>query len=183
MSLLGPTLETERLILRPPEERDFEPWTEMRSHAHAMRFLGGAMSPEEVWRLATTVVGHWVWRGYGMFSIVERISGEWIGRCGPWFPHGWPEPEIGWALRPEYQGRGYAKEAASTCLDYAVDSLGWKYLAHFIDKDNVPSIKLAERLGASWHREEVPPSPIEGLVWQVYRQTAENWKSRPEAST
>ena len=183
MSLLGPTLETQRLILRPPEEKDFEPWTEMRSHAHAMRFLGGAMSPEEVWRLATTMVGHWVWRGYGMFSMVEKISGEWIGRCGPWYPHGWPEPEIGWAVKPEFQGRGYAKEAASACLDYAVDSLGWKYLAHFIDKDNVPSIKLAERLGASWHREEVPPPPIEGLVWQVYRQTAENWKNRPAAGT
>lgn len=93
------------------------------------------------------------------------------------------EPEIGWAVRPRYQGRGYAKEAATKCLDYAVDSLGWQYLAHFIDKDNVPSIRLAERLGASWHREEVPPPPIEGLVWQVYRQTADSWKNRPVAST
>ncbi len=178
MSLLGPTLETERLILRPPEEQDFEPWAEMRSYAEAMRFLGGAMSPEEVWRLATTMVGHWVWRGYGMFSIIERSSGAWIGRCGPWNPHGWPEPEIGWALSPEFQGKGYAFEAASICLDYTVDELKWENLVHFIDKENIPSIRLAERLGANWQREEIPPPPITGMVWQVYGQAAESWKNQ-----
>lgn len=179
MVVLGPTLETDRLILRPPEEKDFEPWAEMRSHSEAMRFLGGAMAPAEVWRLATTMVGHWVWRGYGMFSVLEKSSGEWIGRSGPWYPHGWPEPEIGWALKPEYQGKGYALESAIACLDYSVEKLGWQHLAHFIDKDNLPSIKLAERLGAKWHREEIPPPPIEGMVWQVYRQQATDWKNHP----
>ena len=74
-------------------------------------------------------------------------------------------------------------EATATCLDCAVDLLARVYLAYIIDEDALPSIMLGTRSGASRHPEEVPPSRIKGLVWQVYRQTAESWKNLSRTNT
>lgn len=86
----GPTLEAERLILRPPTAQDFEGWAHMHEDGDAMKFIGGAMHPAQVWRVMATMIGHWHIRGYGMFSWIEKETGQWIGRGGPWNPHGWP---------------------------------------------------------------------------------------------
>ena len=59
-----------------------------------------------------------------MFRLVEKASGEWIGRIGPWHSLYWPTREVGWILRKAYWGEGYALEAAAVALDYAFDKLG-----------------------------------------------------------
>jgi RimJ/RimL family protein N-acetyltransferase len=52
-----------------------------------------------------------------MFGVIEKESGEWIGRIGPWHTLHWPTMEVGWRLRKAYWGRGYAFEAAAACID------------------------------------------------------------------
>ena len=175
---LGPTLETERLILRPPEASDFAGWAKMHEDAEAMRFIGGAMHPAQVWRVMATMIGHWHIRGYGMFSWIEKSTGDWIGRGGPWNPEGWPQPEIGWGLSAEKMGQGFASEAATALIDYAVDDLGWCEIVHCIDSNNTPSMKLAERLGSSYRGEIDPPKPYEGNNWVIYGQTADQWRAQ-----
>ncbi len=59
---LGPTLETERLILRPPIAEDFEPWAAFVADPEAAKFLGGAQEKPGAWRIMATMTGAWVLR-------------------------------------------------------------------------------------------------------------------------
>jgi RimJ/RimL family protein N-acetyltransferase len=102
-------------------------------------------------------VGHWHFRGFGQFAVEEKDTGTLVGRVGPWQPEGWPDFEIGWALRREFWGRGYATEAAERCVSFAFTELQRPHLVSLIDPDNVPSIRVAERLGERLEGEFVLP--------------------------
>ena len=83
--------------------------------------------------------------------------------------------EIGWAIRPQFFGRGYAFEAAVAAMDYACDVLGWTEIIHTIHHDNAPSIRLAERLGSLHVRDaELAPagSGVHGGIWAP---SAQDW--------
>lgn len=177
---IGPTLETERLILRPPSGEDFEPWCEMHADAEVMQYLGGVQGPELTWRSLCGMAGAWTIEGFSMFSIIEKASGKWVGRLGPWRPHGWPGTEIGWGLTRSAWGKGYATEGAAAAMDYAARTLGWSEIIHTILPENVASIRVAERLGSRVLRQADTPPPFEGMVWDVYGQTAGEWLARTD---
>ena len=82
-----------------------------------------------------------------MFAVVERGSGQLAGRIGPWQPEGWPDFEVGWSLRRNYWGRGYATEAVKACITYSFEKLGKPHLISVIHPDNHRSIRVAERVG------------------------------------
>ncbi|HPE48658.1 MAG TPA: GNAT family N-acetyltransferase [Hyphomonas sp.] len=178
MAIIGPTLETERLILRPPKAEDFPFMCEMMADAETARFIGGVMEPSAVWRSLCVLTGAWTIRGYSMFSVIEKSTGNWIGRLGPWQPEGWPGTEIAYGLTKGAQGRGYAREGVSAAIDYAVDILGWDEVIHCIDPLNAPSIRLAESLGARKLREAQAPAPFAEIRWDVYGQSADDWRAR-----
>jgi RimJ/RimL family protein N-acetyltransferase len=143
-----PCLETERLLLRPPSATDRVAWTALLADANAARFIGGVQGPHGAWRNLAMMIGAWELDGFGMFSVIEKATGRWMGRIGPWRPEGWPGPEIGWALDPAYWGRGYATEAARASMDWARAALGWSRVVHLIHPENSPSRALARRLGS-----------------------------------
>ena len=99
------------------------------------------------------MVGAWQVQGFGMFSLIEKATGRWVGRVGPWFPEEWPGTEIGWTLAREAWGRGYATEAATVATDWAFDHLGWTDVIHSIAPDNVASQRVAEKAGFTKARE------------------------------
>lgn len=173
----APVLETERLILRKPEEPDFEPLSVMMQDVETVRFIGGAQEPAISWRAFCTLLGHWQLRGYGFFSVIEKSSGEWLGRVGPWNPHLWPQPEVGWTIKREAWGRGYAYEAAEACVDYVFNHLGWPEVIHLIDPENVASQGVARKLGSQFkgRRAEVPGF---GMTVDVWEQDAGEWAQR-----
>jgi RimJ/RimL family protein N-acetyltransferase len=170
-------LETERLILRQPDLSDFEPLCALMADEDTTRFIGGVQEPALVWRSLCGIVGHWALRGYGFFSVIEKASGAWIGRIGPWYPHGWPQPEVGWSLNRSTWGKGYAPEAAAACLDYVFDTLGWTDVVHLIHADNVPSQRVAEKLGSRDFGRAVEVAGF-GMTVDLWGQTAEEWRAR-----
>ena len=78
--MLGPTLETPRLILRPPREEDLDGFAAMMADEEAARYVGGQQQRSGAWRGMAAMAGSWALRGYGMFSVIEKESGRWIGR-------------------------------------------------------------------------------------------------------
>src|ERR1700742_4412627 len=142
----APILETERLILRAPAAEDLEPWVAFAADAETMRYLGGAQARSVAWRGLCTVLGSWTIRGFGMFSVIEKASGAWIGRLGPWQPEDWPGTEVGWGLAREAWGKGYALEGAIASIDWAFEALGWTEVIHSIESGNQASRRVAERL-------------------------------------
>ena len=176
--MTGPVLHTERLILRPIALEDFPRWAEMMADPEAARFLGGAQPAATAWRGFMTMAGAWSLTGVSMFSVIERDSGLWLGRIGPWRPHGWPGTEVGWGLHPEAQGKGFGVEAAAAAIDYAFDVLGWTEVIHCIDPGNLPSIRLAERIGSYNQGPTRLPPPFEQLSIERWGQTRDEWRAR-----
>jgi len=177
----GPVLETARLTLRPIALEDFPRWAGMMADPEAARFLGGPQPAEVAWRSFMTMAGAWSLTGVSMFSVIERDSGLWLGRIGPWNPLGWPGTEVGWGLHPYAQGRGYGLEAATATIDYAFDVLGWTEVIHCIDPDNTPSQRLAERLGSRNLGRTCLPPPLHDLTIDRWGQSREAWQTRTPA--
>jgi len=76
-------------------------------------------------------------------------------------------------------GQGIAAEGAATAIDWAFDHLGWDHVIHCIDKQNTPSIKLAERLGSHREREDVQLAPpFEMHMVDIYGQSKAAWRAR-----
>lgn len=143
-------IETERLILRDIDpERDFEDWARAMGDERTVRYTEGrVLDRARSWRHMAATIGHWQIRGYGFFSVEEKASGEWVGRVGPFFPEGWPAPEIGWTISPDHWNKGYATEAARAALDYVFNTLEWSRVIHVIIQGNERSIAVAEKIGS-----------------------------------
>jgi RimJ/RimL family protein N-acetyltransferase len=142
------TLETERLLLRWLREDDFEQFARMCRDPEVMHFLGGTLETDiDVWRQMTSIMGHWYFRGYGIWGVEEKSSGRLIGRIGLLNPIGWPGFELGWTLARESWGKGYATEGAQQALAYAFNEVGRDHVISCIAPANIASIKVAERLG------------------------------------
>lgn len=143
-----PTLETERLILRGWRESDFAMLCDMFNDKDVARYIGGTQPDFETWRLLACYIGHWDLRGFGFFCVTRKDTGQAIGHCGPWAPHGWPENEIGYSLVQSAQGNGFITEAAIACLEFAYKILGWQTAVSYVDAKNIASEAVAQRLGA-----------------------------------
>ena len=174
----GPVLETERLILRPTATEDLDGWAELMGDAEAARFIGGQQTRAGAWRFMCTMAGSWTLLGFGMFSVIEKTSGEWMGRIGPWKPEDWPGTEVGWSLKRAAWGKGYALEAAVATIDWTFDHLGWDEVVHCIDPDNTASQKVAEKLGASNRGRGKLPAPFQDHVVDIWGQTRAEWTAR-----
>jgi RimJ/RimL family protein N-acetyltransferase len=170
-------LETARLILRPPAREDFGAWCVWGADAEAMKHLGGVMPPAVTWRSLRLMAGNWALDGYSMFSVIEKATGRWIGRLGPWQPHDWPGTEVGWGLVREAWGKGYATEGATAAIDWAFDHLGWTEVVHTIAPDNTNSQAVARRLGSTVLRDDRLPAPFNSPT-VVWGQTREQWQAR-----
>lgn len=171
-------IETERLILRPVQNEDFPRWAEFMADPECTRFLGGPIPASTAWRGMMSMAGAWHLTGVAMFSVIEKSTGLWMGRLGPWRPEGWPGTEVGWGLHRDAWGKGYAVEGAAATLDYAFDVLGWQEVIHCIDPDNRPSEKVAERLGSTNRGPGRMPTPYEDIPVNIWGQTRDRWRAR-----
>ena len=171
-------VETPRLILRPPREKDLDAWSEMMLDEVATRFIGGVAPKPICWRQVMTMIGAWHAQGFAMFSVFEKTTSRWVGRVGPWRPEGWPGNEIGWAIVRGSWGLGYASEAAVAATNWAFDTLNWPDMIHSIAPENHASQRVAEKLGSrNLGPGKLPPPFAEDRV-DLWGQTREEWFRR-----
>ncbi len=146
-------LETKRLALRPVAPEDFEAHAAMMADARVGRFLSLDLKPQSratAWRGFASMLGHWRMRGYGFFSVLEKSSGRWLGRVGPWMPEGWPGLECGWGIAPDHWGKGYAGEAAIAAIKWTFDeNPSLDRIISLIDPANANSQAVAKKVGES----------------------------------
>jgi RimJ/RimL family protein N-acetyltransferase len=87
--------------------------------------------------------------GFGLWAMLLKDSGELIGDCGVYVRdlEGEVEFEIGWHVRRDLWGRGYATEAAQHCIEYAFSSLGAQRIIALVRPENLSSCRVAEKNG------------------------------------
>lgn len=151
-----PVIETERLILRPHRLSDFDTYVDMWADPDVVRFIGGQpFDREQTWSRFLRTTGCWQHLGFGFFAIEERETGLFVGEAGFHEMHRNIDPSIegsleaGWALMPTGQGWGYATEAMSAAIGWAQGAFPQRRMTCIIDPDNLPSIRVATRLGFS----------------------------------
>jgi RimJ/RimL family protein N-acetyltransferase len=168
-----PELVTERLLLRGLQESDLDAYAAICADAEVRRYLGDGRPLERpaAWREIAIFLGHWDLRGFGQWAVVERASGEFVGRAGLWQPEGWPGLEVGWVLGRPYWGHGFATEAAGASLELAFGTLGARRVISLIRPDNRRSIRVAQRLGERYDRQVA----LSGTVHHVYAIDRETW--------
>ena len=167
MSLTNaPTLETDRLILRGPEKSDAEAMIAFLMDETRAAGFGGYTNRSDSWRWFTLNVGHWHWHGYGYFTVEDKTTGKPAGICGIWNPEGWPEPEVGWVVFEGFEGKSIAFEAATRVRQWAYEDLGFTTLTSNIVSGNTRSVRLAERMGATYERTYLNPSMGEDMLYR-----------------
>jgi len=128
---------------------DFDAYAAMCADAEVMRYLGDGktLDRQSAWRQMAMILGHWQLRGYGLFALEEKTTSALVGRAGIFEPDGWPGFELGWMLRRQSWGKGYATEAARRVLRHAFTEMKRERVISLIREGNAPSIRVAERLG------------------------------------
>jgi RimJ/RimL family protein N-acetyltransferase len=144
-------LVTDRLHLRRSRPEDAEAISAYRSDPDVRRYQGWERTDpdgiraqiEEMTARAPGQPGGWV-----QLSVEERESGRLVGDVGLSPADGEPGViKVGYTIAPEFQGRGYATEAVAALVAYAIDTLGADVVRAYASAENVPSIKVAEKVG------------------------------------
>lgn len=143
--------ETARLILRDWRDDDWPVFWKVTNTPAVMRWLGGVVDEAGMAAARARLESYRADYGH-TFWVVERLAdGALLGFCGlkrsnqPGGPQGMME--VGWRLREDAWGQGYAREAAAASLDLAFDRFGADEVIALTVEGNAPSWGLMRRLG------------------------------------
>ncbi|GAB3903787.1 GNAT family N-acetyltransferase [Mucilaginibacter boryungensis] len=170
---MHPTLETERLLLRPFHVEDAKGMMELYADPDVIKFT--ADKPFNTLADAERFIAEYdQYDKYNMgrLSTFIKQTGEYIGWCGIKYLADKNEVDIGYRLLKQYRGKGYATEAARACLDYGFNKLGLNKIIGMAMQDNGPSINVFKKLGLKYsHNDDCGCHP--GVVYAI---TKEEWK-------
>ena len=142
----------------------------------AAKFIGGVMPRSGTWRGVMTMIGSWHAMGFAMFSVIEKSSGRWVGRLGPWMPEGWPGPEVGWAIVARLLGTRLRHRRRHRVDNWAFDKLGWDRVIHCIDPANMASQAVAQKLGSRNLGPGQLPPPFHEATIDIWGQSRDEWR-------
>jgi len=181
-------LETDRLIIRRFREADLAPWLTHLNTPQVRAHLGGVVSAEEMSGKFARQSASWGDGKGGWLAIERQTDGEFLGYCGfgPITTEAAPEDlrgttEIGWTLRSDCWGHGYATEAARAVLAMAFERFGLPVVCSQTSEANRGSWRVMERLGMERAEEldyDDPAYPPEENPTKVYRLTREAWEAQ-----
>lgn len=165
-----PDLDTGRLLLRGPEPSDFPTYREFFADRDASAAYGGPLEAGAAWRVLATDIGHWVLRGYGRWTVIDKASGKMAGGCGLWWPEGWPRPELTWWIIPAFRRQGVALEASRAVIRFAYESLDWPMVETHMNDENLAAAGLVKRLGGLVIAREQFPDGLERNIYELPRE-------------
>ena len=166
---------TPRLVLRNFTPDDLPTLHALLSDPDVMRFSVAGPSPSQD-ATRTILDGHvasYAAHGIGKWAVALRATGEVIGYCGVAMEpvHDLtPEPELGYRLLPQFQGQGYATEAARAALDHCLTLVGLPRVLGIVEPENAASARVLVKLGMTlqgstvWHGKNVDVYAIDNLA-------------------
>jgi ribosomal-protein-alanine N-acetyltransferase len=177
-----PTLETERLVLRPLEERDAPAIQRLFPQWEIVRWLSAYIPwpfPADGARANMAETLDKLRRGEKYFwAITLKDSDELRGRIDLWPFDGETRDMRGFWLDPELQGRGLMTEAANAVTAYALEELKWPFLYLTNAVANRASARVKEKQGAIEIARE-PFAYVSGEgIRQIWLLTREAWLGR-----
>jgi len=168
-------IETARLILRPFQESDFENAKSVWGDRETMSFYPQPYSDERIKEVIFKQISTFEIEKYGLFAVLEKSGGSYIGDCGITIQNidGIDEFEIGYRIKKECWGLGYAAEAALAVKKYGFETLKLKKLCSYMESSHKQSRRVAEKIGMKLEKEYSNPNN-RNLPTTVYSITNAN---------
>jgi RimJ/RimL family protein N-acetyltransferase len=177
-----PVFSTARLVLRRWREDDREQWQAHLNTPEVRQYLAGMLDAQQAAASFARMLASWDDGRTGFLALERRADGALIGTCGigPVFDEPAPEPlasglQLGWQLRSDAWGRGYATEAAKVLLDYGFATLSLVTVWAQTSERNRASWAVMQRLGMTRRAEldyfdpAYPPEDNPAMVWSLDR--------------
>jgi RimJ/RimL family protein N-acetyltransferase len=152
--MVDPLILTERLTMRSVTQADAALFHDLVTRPEVARFLY-LFHPEWTLAEAETFMKDWAWRGELRFRLSLIHEGKWAGWIGASDDS---EPEIFYALRPEFVGQGLAREAVAAFSAFLFDRFNPPALTAGVFTDNPASANVLASCGYMLVREELHPS-------------------------
>jgi ribosomal-protein-alanine N-acetyltransferase len=151
-------LETKRLILRHQILNDLDDLFALYNDPDVVKYIPDAPQSYEEARqeLKWHKNGHPEHPELGLWATIHKETNKFIGRCGllPWKIDGQNEVEVAYLIDKAHWGRGLGTEAAKAILDYGFEKLMLSRLICLIDEENLASLRVAEKIGMVFEKEE-----------------------------
>lgn len=175
-------------MLRPWRDDDVAPFADLNADPEVMEHFPGAMSVEETVTMVERIREHFDRHGFGLWAI-EPLPGQpvhgfigFVGLAVPRFEADFmPCVEVGWRLRRDAWGHGYATEAAGAALSYGFAEVGLTEIVSFTTVGNQRSRAVMQRLGMTHEPDDVfeHPNVPEGHPVRphvLYRMSRRRWQ-------
>lgn len=158
--------ETARLRFRDWKETDIISFAEMNADNEVMKYFPKTLSADESYEFYEAIVAKFHDFGFGLYAVEEKERNEFIGFIGfheaTFETDFTPCIEIGWRLKKEAWGKGYATEGAEACLHYGFTELGFREIYSFTAEVNTPSQNVMRKIGMDFNTYfDHPKLPIE----------------------
>lgn len=180
-------VETERVILRRWAPGDVDAWLEHLNTPECTAHLGGVRTPEEVAEKFDKMARGWEENGFSFLMMAHRDSGLFLGTCGIAHIENDAAPDelqgavqVGWQLRADYWGQGYAVEAARAVMDFGFDRAGVDCIYSQTSHANRASWRVMEKLGMRRRADldyDDPKYPAKDNPTIIYAITRADWLS------
>ena len=169
-------METERLLLREYTPEDFDTLYEILSDPETMRHYPAPFDAERTKRWIDWNLENYEKYGFGLWAVVLKETGEFIGDCGITIQNidGEMLPEIGYHIHKKYWRRGYAKEAAQAVRDWAFQNTEYDTVYSYMKYTNIGSYSTAAAIGMREIKEYPDP---EDTVLYVYAIMRSEWEA------
>mgnify|MGYP000444915422 CR=1 FL=1 len=168
-------IETGRLILREMTEDDFDALYVVLADSDNMKYYPHSFDEDRVRGWIRRNIERYKVFGFGLWAVVLKETGEVIGDCGLTMQiiNGQIKPEIGYHIRKDCQGRGYASEAAKAVRDWTFMNTPFNIIYSYMNHTNVPSYRTAIAYGCR-QVDEFENETNE--IFKVYAITRAQWE-------
>lgn len=142
-------LETDRCIIRETTVEDVDAFYQIYSHPDITKYMEDLYPETErekqyVREYIEKIYGFY---GFGVWTVLEKKSGDVIGRAGFSYREGYDVPELGFIIGVPWQRKGYAEEVCRGILKYGRENLGFEQVQALVETENEPSLRLCDKLG------------------------------------
>ena len=170
------TLESERLQLRPTDQQDAAFIRELLNTPTFLHFIGDrkvrTLAEAETY-IEERISGQMRRLGYSNYTIIRKADGAKLGTCGLYARPGVPGIDIGYALLPDFEGKGYASEAAAKMLDTAFRVFHLPVVQAYTTRANTASQRVLKKIGLRQAGLEYLPDDPEELI--LYKLAADEY--------
>ncbi|MFQ3615514.1 MAG: GNAT family N-acetyltransferase [Cyanobacteriota bacterium] len=166
----APERETQRLYLQPFQPDDLDALAALYAKPDVMRYVGhGVRTREETQTGLHRMMAHWQAHGFGMWKLIEKGTGAFVGRAGLIYLDSTPEIEVGYALDRPFWGRGLATEAARASLQFGFDTLELERIVAIARPENRASQRVMQKLGMTYEKDAFYYN-CEVVYWAIARR-------------